>query len=213
MDKPSFDWVREKLEDLCSLINTSRLSPLFETTGEIYAKLATGEDEDLQHVNNLIGQHLCLPYTPVVRYEWGLKLSHEAIGDIQRPGSSISVIRVPFFCIGKPCLIGTVLAHEMTHQWLFLNGVGYEDQDMNEKLTDLASFALGLGKLMLNGLSEEACGFDCQSFVHGYIEPDLMLYAYGVINKYNGVSLRESTKFLSQDVVRMVMESKVISEC
>lgn len=213
MEKPTFDWVREKLEDLRSLVAPSRLPPLFEPTGEIYEKLATGEDEDLQHVNNLIGQHLGLLYTPVVRYEWGLKLSHEAIGDIQLPGSSVSVIRVPFFCVGKPYLIGTVLAHEMTHQWLFLNGVGYQDQDMNEKLTDLASFALGLGKLMLNGLSEEACGFDCQSFVHGYIEPDLMLYAYGVVNKFNGVSLRGSTKFLCRDVVRMVMESQVILDC
>jgi len=66
---------------------------------------------------------------------------------------------------------------------------------------------------MLNGLSEEACGFDCQSFADGYIEPDLMLYAYGIFNKCNGVSLRESTKFLCPDVVRMVMESKMMLEC
>jgi hypothetical protein len=148
----------------------------------------------------------------MARYEWGLKLSPQAIGDIKLPGSDLSLIRVPFTCLGKPYLIGAVLAHEMTHQWLFLNGISYDDEDMNEKLTDLTSFVIGLGKLMLNGLSKEASGLQCLSLKLGYIEPELMLYAYEIVNKWNGISLRESTKLLCEDVLVMVRKFRVLME-
>jgi hypothetical protein len=128
------------------------------------------------------------------------------------PGSAVSLIRVPFSCLGKPYLIGAVLPHEMTHQWLFLNGIGYDDESMNEKLTDLTSFGIGLGKLMLNGLSKEASGLQGVALNLGYIEPELMLYAYEIVNKWNGISLRESTKLLNEDVLVMVMKFRVPME-
>jgi hypothetical protein len=212
MGKPGHEWVRKELEGVRARTDPNRLWRLFEPTNAIYEKLRTGEDADLEHVNSLIGRHLCLPHTPMVRYEWGLKLSPQAVGDIKLPGSVVSLIRVPFSCLGKPYLIGAVLAHEMSHQWLFLNGISYDDEDMNEKLTDLTAFAIGLGKLMLNGISKEASGLQGLALKLGYLEPELMLYAYEICNKWNGISLRESTKLLNNDVLLMVRKFRVSLE-
>lgn len=47
--------------------------------------------------------------------------------------------------------MGAILAHELTHHFLFNKGVVYDDINENERLTDLATVYLGLGKLTLNG--------------------------------------------------------------
>jgi hypothetical protein len=204
MVKPNYAWLHKELDYQRSLLHSNCPWSLFESTNAVYDKLGTGEDKDLVDVSNLIGRHLCLTHVPLVRYEWGLKLSPQAVGQIKLPGTVASIISVPFFCVGKPYLVGAVLAHEMSHQWLFLRGIWYDDEDINEKVTDLTSFTTGLGKLVLNGLSREASGVQDMALKLGYLELELMLYAYHIINKWNGISQTHSEKHLKEDVMTMV---------
>ena len=109
---------RKKLDGLRSRSRSDCHWALFEPTDAVYEKLGTGEDSDLEDVGILIGKHLCLTHIPLVRYEWGLKLSPQAVGQIKLQEVAVSTISVPFFCVGKRYLVGAVLAHEMSHQWL-----------------------------------------------------------------------------------------------
>ena len=47
--------------------------------------------------------------------------------------------------------MGAILAHELTHHFLESKHIHLPSTDENEKLTDLATSYLGLGKLTLNG--------------------------------------------------------------
>lgn len=55
----------------------------------------------------------------------------------------------------EPCILGAILAHEITHHVLYERRLLYKDKDENEKLTDIAAVFFGLGKLLLNGYSKE----------------------------------------------------------
>lgn len=206
MAELDYAWVREELERLHSRWSQHKWWALFQPTSTVYGKLESGEDSDLQAVTNLIGQHLRLAQIPPAQYEWGLRMPLHVAGEIRSPGTVVSLIRIPFFYVGKPYAIGAILAHEMSHQLLALEGIWYPDEDKNERLTDLASFAAGLGKLVLNGLSTEASGIPGLYTALGYLEPELKLYAYQLVNKQYGVSVSDSTTHLAEDVVSMLSQ-------
>jgi hypothetical protein len=48
-----------------------------------------------------------------------------------------------------------ILAHEITHEYLYVNNVSFNNKYENEILTDIAAIFLGFGKLMLNGGENE----------------------------------------------------------
>ncbi|MBA3036819.1 MAG: M13 family metallopeptidase [Desulfobacterium sp.] len=51
----------------------------------------------------------------------------------------------------SPLIMGAILAHELTHHFLDSKGIRLSDEEENEKLTDLATSYIGLGKLTVNG--------------------------------------------------------------
>src|SRR3954469_4524709 len=99
------------LDPICS----GRSWRLFRPTKQAYGLLESGEEAELQQVTDMIGKHLGLLIIPKAEYEWGIKLPTHAAGMIRAPGTRLSSIDIPFSCVGKPLLIGAILAHELSH--------------------------------------------------------------------------------------------------
>lgn len=192
--------VQQELKNLEEVV--SRIAPwsLLSPTQEIYDKLVSGDEHDLQAVVNLMAHHLKISRIPIAKYEWSLKIPAHAAGEIRNPGAEVSVIRIPFAFVGKAYAIGAILAHEMSHQFLAIAGIWYPDVGNNEKLTDLASLAIGFGKFVLNGLALEASGVEGMAVVLGYIEPETKMLAYLHSCHLHGVRLSDSTSHLAKDV-------------
>lgn len=150
---------------------------LFEATPEFYAKLETGDEGDVLAAAQELAAHLELSVPPSVTYEWTLSMP-EAAGRIRTPGTVLARIQIGLDYVGKPLALGAILAHELTHQVLRLRGIGSTDRDEDERLTDLAATALGLGKLMLNGVVTGVAPYSGESRILGYLSPELQAYAY-----------------------------------
>lgn len=140
----------------------------FEPTEDIYKKLESGDESDLQYVASSIAIHIGVISIPTVKYDWGLKMEPEVAGQI-RSAIYLPYIQIPFFYVGKKYALGGILAHEMTHALLYSRGISLEDSKENELLTDLTAVFVGLGKLLLNGYLDEGGGL-------GYLSPDLIAY-------------------------------------
>ena len=203
-------WIDQNLKILDSISSRTNWR-LFRPTQEVYTRLESGEEVDLQNVTDMIGRHLHLMLTPKAQYEWGLKLPSHAAGMIRAPGTKLSSIDIPFSCVGKPLLIGAILAHELSHQLLALHGIWHADEEENERLTDLAAFAAGLGKLVLNGMCEEANGEAPTALVLGYLTPELNIYSYRRVNSARLVNKEEAQSELASDVALKVQRESAES--
>ena len=205
------DWVRQQLPRPASLFGAGRPWRLFEATPEIYAMLENGDDAGLQLLVDEIAYHfLRLPSVPVARYEWGLRMAPHVAGEIRivcEGGGSL--IRVPFFYLGRPYAVGAIIAHELSHQLLAGEGIWDEDVEANERLTDLTAVVAGMGKLLLNGLSAEAFDRPGVSMRLGYLEPELVLYAYDLVNRLQGVGSEAASRHLLPDVASRLNEVRL----
>lgn len=175
-------WIDEKLKLLSSSIVNYKFHDafLFEPTNSVYSKLESGFDQDLQCIANTISNHLELDFTPDCIYEWGLKMAPEVAGQISC-APSLHYIQIPFFYAGKKYAVGNILAHEVTHSFLFSKGIIINDAEENEMFTDLATVYLGLGKFLLNGLLVRNEKNMNEVHVLGYLSPELIYYAYKLV--------------------------------
>lgn len=201
MAEADYLWVHEEMKNLERVVSIIDPWSLFAPTHEIYGKLASGNQYELQVVVDLLGRHLNLSRVPAAKYDWSLKIPLHAGGQIRNPGSEVSVIRIPFSSVGKPYAIGATLAHEMSHHLLALNEMYYPDVDENEKITDLTSIAVGFGKLVLNGLALEASGVDGVALDLGYIGTDTKLFSYLLTCTQHRISSFDTHSHLAKDVV------------
>lgn len=144
-------WVDHWLNVLGARVTKTSRWALFEPSEEFYEKLETGEDEDLKIAAAEIGRHLELDTLPSMTYQWGITMDPNAAGQIRQQGGQNSHIEIPLFYVGKPFALGAIITHELTHYFLNTERLVLPEKVENEQLTDLASMALGLGKLVLNG--------------------------------------------------------------
>jgi len=208
-DEADREWVRRQLARLESVYGRRRWK-LLEPSTDMYDLLAESEDRALQTTVDHIARHLELATVPTAQFEWGLKMAPEVAGDIRISCAAVggSVIRIPFFYVGKPYALGSILAHELSHHLNAVEGVWEGDRDENERLTDLSAIASGMGKLVLNGMSTEACGIPGAAFRLGYLEVQTLLYAYEVVNRRFEIGARQATAGLLPDVVSRLSEFK-----
>lgn len=101
----------------------------------------------------------------------------------------------------KELQLGRILAHEISHDFLYSEDIKLPNIEENERLTDLASLMLGFGKLVLNGM-EERMGI--QSLRLGYLSPADTAYAYVRINALYGVLEEKSLKNLTHNALKLV---------
>lgn len=146
-------WVDSRLSLLSHHLDayTSQSLEFFEPTLVFYDFLESGEDTDLAAAASLLCNHIGLVTCPVVSYEWGLKIPMGAAG-VFAARSTATKINIPLFYIGRPGALGAILAHELTHAYLFQQPFPEAWGEECEPLTDLASIYLGLGKVVLNGI-------------------------------------------------------------
>ena len=198
-------WVNEKLGVLFSKIGNfkSESEVYFEPTEEIYKQLETGNEKDLQEVINSIAKYLILNPIPTVTYDWGLKFKPEVAGQI-RLSSPTRHIQIPFFFVGKKYPLGAIIAHEMTHAFLYSKEIFLSDPNENEMLTDLATIFIGLGKLLLNGLKYRVNEYSGMEYSVGYLSPELISYGYNELNKCRLVNEKNATMHLTQDAMERI---------
>ena len=205
------NWVDEKLKLLNNLLAVFEIKPenfFMEPTPEFYKKLESGNEDDLQEATRQLAEKLVLVDIPVVEYDWDIKMELEHAGQIKFMKDQLTHIRIPFFYVGKAHAIGAILAHEITHRFLVYKGIFFEDINENERFTDLATIAIGFGKLLLNGMFVEVAPLKGEGIVLGYLSPELILYAYQKVNEFRGIDPEIARKYLTNDVLNKIDTQK-----
>lgn len=197
-------WVDRWLDSLDSqaLSATRRAWALFAPVARFYALLETGEDHDLQSATDEVSRHLGLPTQPSVTYEWGLKMQPQVAGQIHLRSGQRSHIQIPLFYVGKPHALGGILAHELTHEFLACAGIACTGDEEGELLTDLASIARGLGRLVLNGSISMVAPQTGEAQILGYLSPELKAYAYRRVNQERSVPDAKARELLTPEALR-----------
>jgi len=196
------EWVDEKLEMLALKLSDFNVASVdlrkffFEPTEDVYKKLASGYESDLQYVASSIATHLRIILVPTVKYDWGLKMEPEVAGQI-RSAIYLPYIQIPFFYVGKKHSLGGILAHELTHALLYSRGISLEDSNENEPFTDLTAVFVGLGKLLLNGALDEGGGL-------GYLSPDLIAYSIKKVCRLHAIDVQAALGNLTSEARGLV---------
>jgi len=201
----NLDFLFLKLKD----INQNSNNVFFEPSAVIYSKLGSGNEQDLQDITNEISKYLDLINIPYAKYEWGIKLEPDTAGQI-RYSNSIQSIQIPFFYVGKKYGIGCILAHEITHAYLFSKGIILNDLNENEMLTDLASIFLGLGKFILNGQIVNTEELINESYIVGYLSPKLVLYSYKRLVRILSIKEKNYLRNLKPEIRNMLLAKSEI---
>jgi len=201
----NLDFLFLKLKD----INQNSNNVFFEPSAVIYSKLGSGNEQDLQDITNEISKYLGLINIPYAKYEWGIKLEPDTAGQI-RYSNSIQSIQIPFFYVGKKYGIGCILAHEITHAYLFSKGIILNDLNENEMLTDLASIFLGLGKFILNGQIVNTEELINESYIVGYLSPKLVLYSYKRLVRILSIKEKNYLRNLKPEIRNMLLAKSEI---
>lgn len=88
---------------------------------------------------------------------------------------------------GKSNACRAILAHEICHKVIFLNGIDFKfpvPQEYNEIYTDLCTIYIGLGKVVLDGYIDS----DTKNLKMGYLKVDMYRQTFNIIaittNKY-----------------------------
>jgi hypothetical protein len=195
-------WVDEKLRVLSLRLGIFKPNPYefyFEPTKEIYEKLESGDACELQYVTTEIARHLGIVPVPTAKYDWDLKMEPEFAGQIK-----VAYIQIPFFYVGKKYAVGRILAHEMSHAFLYSKGILLEDPKENEMFTDLITVFIGLGKLLLNGLVIATDEHQSEKYVLGYLSPELIVYCYERVNTYRSIDSEVSMKNLTPEAKNLI---------
>jgi len=77
----------------------------------------------------------------------------EAAGQFVEESGWAKIVLSPTFA-AKPSAVRAILCHEVCHYVLEANGIRYTDRKENERLTDIAMFVLGLGRVFLAGYQQ-----------------------------------------------------------
>lgn len=162
----SLKWIDEKMRFLTSQIGIYRLDAgndfFFEPSGGFYGFISQGQVAALNEAMGMLATHISSITCPIIEdwegstdflttIDYDFSSNNEISGVIFYDGPNRSRIRIGFLNKHSPFIMGAILAHELTHHFLFNKGILDPDINENERLTDLATVYLGLGKLTLNG--------------------------------------------------------------
>lgn len=173
----------------------------FEPTEDVYTKLKSGDEADLQVVTTSISSHLGIQPVPGARYDWGIKTGLETAGQARLASRRV---RIPFFSVGNAHIVGAILAHELVHFFLSDRDIWLDEPEQNEPLTDLATILLGLGKLYLNGLVSTPVPELPDRTVLGYTPVELVSLAYDQVVALRDITPEEAEDNLTLDARRLL---------
>ena len=90
-----------------------------------------------------------------------------------------------------------VLAHEITHKFLYQKEIYFNDTIENEKFTDLTAVYLGFGKLMINSKKTD------HRSIMGYLSQHELTFIYKTMNVINNVSRKNAIDGLSDIPIKI----------
>ena len=176
---------------------------LFDPTPAFYVALESGEDNDLAVAASQLCKHIGLYPCPPVSYEWGLKLPIGVAG-IFSSRSTTTHINIPLFYVGRPSALGAILAHELTHAYLFHRPFPEVLDEECEPLTDLTAIYLGLGKAVLNGIhviTSQAAG---EGHALGYLGAHLTAYSFKKVLEARHIDCNAACLHLNERALRIL---------
>lgn len=110
-----------------------------------------------------------------------------------------------------------ILAHEITHEYLYINNISFSNKYENEILTDIAAIFLGFGKLMLNGSENEDIWknyyFGGSTTITdklgiGYLDRSKLALVYLLVCSMRNISEKKYMSNLSNKSIQLLEESK-----
>jgi len=160
------EWINQQLAFLNAKVGLYQVSAgsdfLFDPTPGFYGFICQGTIPVLNDAIRLLADHILAPSSPTID-PWEGPSNPLATADhdwtqqdgppgmIRYDGPRRSRIQIAITNKHSPHILGAILAHELTHHYLMNRGIGYPDESENERLTDIATVFLDLGKLTLNG--------------------------------------------------------------
>ncbi|MHA1831597.1 MAG: hypothetical protein ACTSWR_08725 [Candidatus Helarchaeota archaeon] len=110
-----------------------------------------------------------------------------------------------------------ILAHEITHEYLYINNISFSNKYENEILTDIAAIFFGFGKLMLNGSENEDIWknyyFGGSTTITdklgiGYLDHSKIAFVYLLVCSMRNISEKKYMSNLSNKSIQLLEESK-----
>lgn len=225
----TMEWINKQMAYLSSNLGVYKLHSLedffFEPTPGFYGFLAQGSTEALNEGIKMLARHIGSLNYPVIEKWEGVtnpltKLEHDFAADNEPPGlikydgPYRSKIQLCITNKHSPFVMGAILAHELTHYYLFSKGILLADEIENERFTDLATVYLGLGKLTLNGYNSITWKIKrsnkTYTFNIGYLTTDEIAIILYSICKFRYISLDIAKVNLSEKSIELLLNGKTI---
>lgn len=133
---------------------------ILEPSQSFYEALKVGGVQSLRIACTHLAIHMGLDASLIKPiYTWSITMRPQAAGEVVRGSQRGYEIALPFSIVGDSYAVGAVLAHEISHVFLFERGIKPEGGEIeNECFTDLTAVYGGFGKLILNGARVRAAG-------------------------------------------------------
>lgn len=87
---------------------------------------------------------------------------------------------------GKTTACRAILAHEICHKVIFMNGIDYQypaPEAFNDTFVDLCTIYIGLGQTVLDGYIDD----DTDTLKMGYLKPDMYRQAFKIMQSATGM--------------------------
>jgi len=212
-----YSWIDKQMVYLSSRLGVYRHNAgdnfHFDPTPGFYGFISQGTTEALNQAMVLLANHIGSTSVPIIEewsgsqnplvaenYNWN---NTGPPGLIKYIGSGYSRIKIAITNKHSPLIMGAILAHELTHHFLFEKSIIIQDADENERMTDFATAYLGLGKLTVNGyepISWTALKNDKEyhfSYQVGYLSSDAMAQILHKVSLFRGLSNEKNKTYLS----------------
>ena len=229
----SVEWIDRQFVYLSSKLGVFRLHSgdefFFEPTPGFYGFISQGTNEALNEAMRMLATHIGSLNCPIIEDWEGLQnplvsLEHdysvndEPPGLIYYDGPNRSRIRVCITNKHSSLIMGAILAHELTHYYLFDRGIILPEEAENERFTDLATAYLGLGKLTLNGYDPISWIIKRKdreikyTFRVGYLTSNEMALILYQICKFRNISFEKAQENLSPKSMALLSQIKLTYE-
>lgn len=162
-----------------------------------------------RYIASFIGLHYAVFY---IRSK---ELQNNVAGEILLDGSDEVTIYIAPKTLQYRDAVLAILAHEITHKFLFDLNLILEDEKENEILTDIATVYLGLGKLMLNGCYFEETTYSSVPFSKsirvittsmrvGYLTQSQFILVYLLLCKMKGIEQFQYESNLNSSCLKLL---------
>ena len=230
-NKINYSWIESQFAYLTSNVGIYKLGSnedfFFDPTPGFYGFISQGTTKALNEGIKILADFIGIRTCPIIE-EWRgssnplVTITHDWMADnvpaglIKYHGPFHSKIELNITNKHSPYIMGAILAHELTHHYLDTKNVRLTETEDNEKLTDLTTSFLGLGKLTLNGYEpiswELARNGQSTTYTYnvGYLSPYEMAMIHFYITKYRALTIDSAVKELSDKSLELFDSVKEI---